>query len=50
MLHRFPTGVTGRRCTRSACRGAPDWVQTVRVHFPRWNRYADELCVTTRPT
>ena len=26
--------------------GAPDWVETVRLHFPRWNRTADELCVT----
>ncbi len=26
--------------------GAPDWVQTVRVHFPRYGRHADELCVT----
>jgi DNA ligase D-like protein (predicted polymerase) len=26
-------------------RGAPPWVETVRVHFPRWNRTADELCV-----
>jgi DNA ligase D-like protein (predicted polymerase) len=27
-------------------RGAPPWVETVRVHFPRYNRDADELCVT----
>ena len=26
--------------------GAPDWVETVRVHFPRYNRHADELCVS----
>jgi DNA ligase D-like protein (predicted polymerase) len=26
--------------------GAPPWLQTVRLHFPRYNRYADELCVT----
>jgi DNA ligase D-like protein (predicted polymerase) len=26
--------------------GAPPWVETVRVHFPRYNRNADELCVT----
>ena len=26
--------------------GAPPWVETVRVHFPRYNRDADELCVT----
>jgi DNA ligase D-like protein (predicted polymerase) len=47
MLHRFPTGVTGEKVHQKRLpRGAPDWVQTVRVHFPRWNRYADELCVT----
>src|SRR5215213_7447183 len=26
--------------------GAPPWMETVRLHFPRWNRTADELCVT----
>ena len=26
--------------------GAPDWLQTVRVDFPRFGRHADELCVT----
>jgi DNA primase len=26
-------------------RGAPPWIETVRVHFPRFNRDADELCV-----
>jgi DNA ligase D-like protein (predicted polymerase) len=47
MLHRFPTGVTGEKVHQKRLpRGAPEWVQTVRVHFPRWNRYADELCVT----
>jgi DNA ligase D-like protein (predicted polymerase) len=46
MLHRFPTGVTGEKVHQKRLpRGAPDWVQTVRVHFPRWNRHADELCV-----
>ncbi|MPZ65064.1 MAG: ATP-dependent DNA ligase [Pseudonocardiaceae bacterium] len=47
MLHRFPTGVTGERVHQKRLpRGAPEWVRTVRVHFPRWNRHADELCVT----
>src|SRR5918994_1308532 len=47
MLHRFPTGVTGEKVHQKRLpRGAPEWVETVRVHFPRWNRYADELCVT----
>ncbi len=46
MLHRFPTGVTGEKVHQKRLpRGAPDWVQTVRVHFPRYNRHADELCV-----
>jgi len=46
MLHRFPTGVTGEKVHQKRLpRGAPPWVPTVRVHFPRWNRYADELCV-----
>jgi DNA ligase D-like protein (predicted polymerase) len=26
--------------------GAPPWLETVRVHFPRYNQHADELCVT----
>jgi DNA ligase D len=46
MLHRFPTGVTGEKVHQKRLpKGAPDWVRTVRVHFPRWNRTADELCV-----
>jgi DNA ligase D-like protein (predicted polymerase) len=46
MLHRFPTGVTGEKVHQKRLpRGAPDWIETVRVHFPRWNRTADELCV-----
>ena len=46
MLHRFPTGVTGEKVHQKRLpAGAPDWVRTVRVHFPRWNRHADELCV-----
>jgi DNA ligase D-like protein (predicted polymerase) len=46
MLHRFPTGVTGEKVHQKRLpRGAPDWVRTVRVHFPRYGRHADELCV-----
>jgi DNA ligase D len=46
MLHRFPTGVTGEKVHQKRLpRGAPGWVRTVRVEFPRWNRHADELCV-----
>ena len=47
MLHRFPTGLSGEKVHQKRLpRGAPDWVETVRLHFPRWNRTADELCVT----
>jgi DNA ligase D len=47
MLHRFPTGVTGEKVHQKRVpHGAPPWLQTVRLHFPRYNRYADELCVT----
>jgi DNA ligase D len=47
MLHRFPTGLSGEKVHQKRLpSGAPDWVETVRLHFPRWNRTADELCVT----
>jgi DNA ligase D len=47
MLHRFPTGLAGEKVHQKRLpQGAPPWVETVRLHFPRWNRTADELCVT----
>ncbi|WP_153503536.1 non-homologous end-joining DNA ligase [Cumulibacter manganitolerans] len=53
MLHRFPDGVTddaGKMLQKvhqkRLPRGAPEWVQTVRLRFPRYNLTADELCVT----
>jgi DNA ligase D len=47
MLHRFPTGIDGEKVHQKRLpSGAPPWVETVRVHFPRYNRNADELCVT----
>lgn len=47
MLHRFPDGLEGDKVHQKRLpRGAPEWVQTVRVHFPRYNRDVDELCVT----
>lgn len=47
MMHRFPSGVDGEKVHQKRLpKGAPDWVRTVRVHFPRFNRTADELCVT----
>lgn len=46
MLHRFPKGTDGDKVHQKRLpKGAPDWVPTVRVHFPRYHRYADELCV-----
>jgi DNA ligase D len=47
MLHRFPEGVSGEKVHQKRVpHGAPPWLETVRIHFPRWNRTADELCVT----
>ena len=47
MLHRFPDGVDGEKVHQKRLpHGAPPWIETVRVHFPRFNRDADELCVT----
>jgi DNA ligase D len=47
MLHRFPEGVSGEKVHQKRLpHGAPPWMETVRVHFPRYNRTADELCVT----
>src|SRR5258707_12236411 len=47
MLHRFPSGVAGEKVHQKRVpSGAPPWLETVRVHFPRYGRHADELCVT----
>jgi DNA ligase D len=47
MLHRFPKGLAGDKVHQKRVpSGAPPWLETVRVHFPRYNRDADELCVT----
>ncbi|MEI2820339.1 MAG: non-homologous end-joining DNA ligase [Marmoricola sp.] len=47
MLHRFPTGVSGEKVHQKRLpSGAPPWMETVQVFFPRWKRTADELCVT----
>jgi DNA ligase D len=47
MMHRFPTGLAGDKVHQKRVPGgAPPWVQTVRVHFPRYGQHADELCVT----
>jgi DNA ligase D len=47
MLHRFPRGTDEAKVHQKRIpAGAPDWLQTVRVSFPRYGRHADELCVT----
>ena len=47
MLHRFPEGVSGEKVHQKRLpQGAPPWVQTVSVHFPRYHRDVHELCVT----
>ncbi|MFC4377015.1 non-homologous end-joining DNA ligase [Nocardia halotolerans] len=46
MLHRFPKGLSGDKVHQKRLpAGAPDWIPTVRVFFPRYGRHADELCV-----
>lgn len=46
MLHRFPKGLAGDKVHQKRLpAGAPEWVPTVRVFFPRYGRTADELCV-----
>ncbi|MGS0683571.1 non-homologous end-joining DNA ligase [Nakamurella sp. GG22] len=47
MMHRFPEGLSGEKVHQKRLpRGAPPWVETVNVFFPRFKRTADELCVT----
>jgi DNA ligase D len=47
MLHRFPSGVDGQKVHQKRLpKGAPVWVKTVEIYFPRFGRTADELCVT----
>ncbi|WP_072804010.1 non-homologous end-joining DNA ligase [Rhodococcoides yunnanense] len=47
MMHRFPKGLAGDKVHQKRVpNGAPPWLDTVRVTFPRYNRTADELCVT----
>src|SRR3954462_8414628 len=47
MLHRFPKGEAAQKVhpTRVPA-GAPPWLGTVRLCFPRYGQHADELCVT----
>lgn len=47
MMHRFPDGLAGEKVHQKRLpKGAPDWVETAHVYFPRFGRTADELCVT----
>jgi DNA ligase D len=52
MMHRFPSGIVegakdnGKVHQKRVPHGAPPWLETVRVDFPRYGRHADELCVT----
>src|SRR3954452_1908746 len=46
MMDRFPTGGSGEKVHQKRVpAGAPPWLETVRVHFPRYGQHADELCV-----
>ncbi|MGU3293814.1 non-homologous end-joining DNA ligase [Williamsia sp. M5A3_1d] len=47
MLHRYPKGVAGPKVHQKRIpAGAPDWLETVEIYFPRFGRTADEVCVT----
>jgi DNA ligase D len=47
MMHRFPKGLAGEKVHQKRVPGgAPPWLETVRLHFPRFGQHADELCVT----
>jgi DNA ligase D len=47
MMHRFPKGLAGGKVHQKRVPGgAPPWLETVELYFPRYGRTADELCVT----
>ena len=47
MLHRFPKGLAGDKVhQKKVPSSAPPWIETVSIHFPRFNRDVHELCVT----
>lgn len=47
MLHRFPKGTSEKKVHQKKLpAGAPDWIQTVDIFFPRYSRTVQELCVT----
>jgi len=42
MMHRFPEGLSGDKVHQKRLpRGAPPWVETVQLFFPRFKRTAD---------
>ena len=47
MLHRFPKGLAEKKVhQKKVPQNPPPWLETVSVHFPRFNRDVHELCVT----
>src|SRR6266508_3904902 len=43
MMHRFPEGLSGEKVHQKRVpQGAPPWLETVRVDFPRFKRHAYE--------
>lgn len=47
MLHRRPKGLAGPKVHQKKLpAGAPDWIETVGIYFPRYQRTVHELCVT----
>ncbi|MGJ0120579.1 non-homologous end-joining DNA ligase [Williamsia sp. MIQD14] len=51
MLHRYPKGVAGQKVHQKRIpAGAPEWLETVEIYFPRYGRTADEVCVTELAT
>ena len=51
MLHRFPKGLAGDKVhQKKVPPGAPPWLETVPIHFPRYDRIVHEVCVTELAT
>src|ERR1700692_3562140 len=49
MMHRFPSGVAGEKVHQKRIpHGAPPWLETVRVDFPRYDRVAGRAGVAER--
>ena len=47
MMHRYPEGLAGEKVHQKQLpKGAPDWIETCPVYFPRYRRIVRELCVT----